>query len=182
LKLTAALVMLALLAAPASFAQTVKTFFVTDVGIGRLNGRTLYSPKAVSAAMGGLPVTATTIKFDNISIPVLEATRDGKVVLRVFPRQGGMHISRAIAFAPDAVTSTGVAVGMPMSKVFHRLPNQDCRNGMDQEKGLVFCAAPDMSDVRLEFRCDYATHNDRLPPADVLAKCPLEGIIWISDD
>ena len=29
--------MLALIAAPASHAQTVKTFLVTDVGIGRLN-------------------------------------------------------------------------------------------------------------------------------------------------
>ena len=174
--------MLALLAAPASLAQTVKTFFVTDVGIGRLNGRTLYSPKAVSAAMGGLPVTATTINFDKIPIPVLEAMRDGNVVLRVFQREGGMHISRAITFASDAVTSTGVAVGMPMSKVCHRLPNQDCRNGMDQEKGLVFCPAPDMSDVRLEFRCNYETHGDGLPPADVLARCPLEGIIWISEE
>jgi hypothetical protein len=174
--------MLALLAAPAAHAQTVKTFLVTDVGIGRLNGRTLYSPKAVSAAMGGLPVTATTINFDKIPIPVLEATRDGKLVLRVFQREGGMHISRAIAFATDAVTSTGIAVGTPMSKVFHRLPNPDCRNGMDLEKGLVFCPAPDMSDVRFAFRCNYETHNDRQPPADVLAKCPLEGIIWISSE
>ena len=124
----------------------------------------------------------TGVKKNGILGSSLEIIRDGNVVLRVFQREGGMHISRAITFASDAVTSTGVAVGMLMSKVFHRLPNQDCRNGMDQEKGLVFCPAPDMSDVRLEFRCNYETHGDGLPPADVLARCPLEGIIWISEE
>jgi hypothetical protein len=174
--------MLALLAAPVSHAQNKTTFLVTDAGIGRLNGRTTYAPQSVSTALGGMPVAETKINFEDFSIPALEATRDGKRMVLAFKREGGLGISRAITYAPESVTSTGVSVGMPMAKVFHRLPDQRCRNGLDQEHGLVFCPAPDMSNVRLEFRCNYATRDDVLPPADVLAKCPVEGIIWISSE
>ena len=174
--------MLALLAAPASHAQNKTTFLVTDAGIGRLNGRTTYAPPSVSVALGGMPVTEIKMNFGNFVLPALEATRDGKRMLLAFKREGGLGISRAITFAPEAVTTTGVSVGMPMAKVFHRLPDQHCRNGLDQEHGLVFCPAPDMSNVRLEFRCNYATRDDVLPPAAVLAKCPVEGIIWISSE
>lgn len=174
--------MLALLAAPASHAQDKTTFLVTDAGIGRLNGRTTYAPQSVSAALGGMPVTEIKMNFEDFAFPALEATRDGKRMLLAFKRESGLGISRAIAYAPESVTTTGVTVGMPMAKVFHRLPDRRCRNGLEQEHGLVFCPAPDMSNVRLEFRCNYATRDDVLPPADVLAKCPVEGIIWISDD
>ena len=173
--------MLALLAAPASHAQN-RTFFVTDAGIGRLNAKTVYAAKDVSAALGGMPVAESKIYYENIAIPVLEATRDGKRMLLAFKREGGLHISRAITYAPESVTSTGVSVGMPMAKVFHRLPDRRCRNGLEQEKGHVFCPAPDLENVRLMFRCNYTTHDDRLPPADVLARCPVEAIIWISDE
>ena len=173
--------MLALLAAPASHAQN-RTFFVTDAGIGRLNAETMYAAKDVSAALGGMPVAESKLYYENIPIPVLEATRDGKRMLLAFKREGGLHISRAITYAPESVTSTGVSVGMPMAKVFHRLPDRRCRNGLEQEKGRVFCPAPDLENVRLVFRCNYTARYDRLPPADVLARCPVEGIIWISDE
>jgi len=173
--------MLALLAAPASHAQDT-TFLVTDAGIGRLNADTPYTVKDVSAALGGMPVTESKIYYDDIAVPVLEATRDGKRMLLAFKRRGGLHISHAVTYAPEAVTSTGVSVGMPMGKVFHKLPDRRCRNGLEQQKGLVFCPAPDLSDVRLEFRCNYATRDDSLPPADVLARCPVEAIIWISNE
>jgi hypothetical protein len=173
--------MLALLAAPASHAQN-NTFLVTDAGIGRLNAETTYAAKDVSAALGGMTVAESKIYYEDIPIPVLEATRDGKRMLLAFRREGGLHISRAITYAPESVTSTGVSVGMPMAKVFHRLPDRRCRNGLEQEKGRVFCPAPDFENVRLMFRCDYAIRNDSLPPADVLARCPVEGIIWISNE
>jgi hypothetical protein len=173
--------MLALLAAPASHAQN-RTFFVTDAGIGRLNAETVYAARDVSAALGGMPVAESKIYYENIAIPVLEATRDGKRMLLAFKREGGLHISRAITYAAESVTSTGIAVGMPMAKVFHRLPDRHCRNGLEQEKGLVFCPAPDLENVRLMFRCNYKTGGDSLPPADVLARCPVEGIIWISSE
>jgi len=173
--------MLALLAAPASHGHD-NTFLVTDAGIGRLNALTPYAVKDVSTALGGLPVTETKIYYEDIPIPVLEATRDGKRVLLAFRREAGLHLSRAITYAPESVTSTGVAVGMPMAKVFRRLPDRRCRNGLEQETGLVFCPAPDLANVRLEFRCNYATRNDTLPPADVLARCLVEGIIWLSDE
>ncbi|HEY4167620.1 MAG TPA: DUF1131 family protein [Reyranella sp.] len=173
--------MLALLAAPASQAQN-HTFLVTDAGIGRLNGDTTYAVKDVSAALGGMTVTESKIYYEDIPIPVLEATRDGKRMLLAFKREGGLHISRAITYAPEAVTSTGVSVGMPMAKVFHHLPDQRCRNGLEQEKGRVFCPAPDLENVRLMFRCDYATRDDSLPPANVLVRCPVEAIIWISNE
>ena len=67
--------MLALLAAPASHAQN-RTFFVTDAGIGRVTSQTPYTAAAVSAALGGLPVKATTIYYKQIAIPALETTRD----------------------------------------------------------------------------------------------------------
>ena len=174
--------MLALLAAPASQAQNKTTFLVTDAGIGRLNADTVYAAKDVSAAFGGMTVTETKIFYEKIPIPVLEATRDGKRMLLAFKREGGLHISRAITYAPESVTSTGVSVGMPMAKVFPHLPDRRCRNGLEQEKGRVFCPAPDLENVRLEFRCDYATRNDSLPPAKVLAHCPVEAIIWISNE
>jgi hypothetical protein len=173
--------MLALLAAPASHAQD-RTFLVTDAGIGRISAETPYTVKDVSAALGGMPVTESKIYYDHIAVPVLEAKRDGKRMLLAFKRRGGLHISHAVTYAPEAVTSTGVSVGMPMAKVFHKLPDRHCRNGLEQEKGLVFCPAPDLASVRLEFRCDYATRSDSLPPADVLARCPVEGIIWISNE
>jgi hypothetical protein len=69
-----------------------------------------------------------------------------------------------------------------MAKVFHHLPDQRCRNGLEQEKGRVFCPAPDLENVRLMFRCDYATRDDSLPPANVLVRCPVEAIIWISNE
>ena len=173
--------MLALLAAPASHAQN-RTFFVTDAGIDRLNAETMYAAKDVSAALGGMPVAESKLYYENIPIPVLEATRDGKRMLLAFKREGGLHISRAITYAPESVTSTGVSVGMPMAKIFHRLPDLRCRNGLEQEKGRVFCPAPDLENVRLVFRCNYTARHDRLPPADVLALCPVAGIIWISDE
>jgi hypothetical protein len=173
--------MLALLAASASHGHDT-TFLVTDAGIGRLNAQTLYAAKDVSAALGGLPVAETKLYYENIPIPVLEAKRDGKRMLLAFRREAGLHLSRAITYAPESVTSTGVAVGMPMAKVFHRLPDPRCRNGLEQEKGLVFCPAPDLANVRLEFRCNYATRGDSLPPVAVLARCPVEGIIWMSDE
>ena len=173
--------MLALLAAPASEAQN-NTFLVTDAGIGRLDAETLYAVKDVSAALGGMTVVESKIYYEDIPIPVLEAMRDGKRMLLAFKREGGLHISRAITYAPEAVTSTGVSVGMPMAKVFGRLPDRRCRNGLEQEKGRVFCPAPDLENVRLMFRCDYTTRNDSLPPADVLARCPVEAIIWISSE
>src|SRR6185437_15590847 len=79
-KLRVALTMLALLAAPASHAQS-KTFLVTDAGIGRLTAETPYTVKDVSAALGGLPVKTTTIYYRDIAISALEAMRDGKRVL-----------------------------------------------------------------------------------------------------
>jgi len=138
--------------------------------------------KDVSAALDGLPVKTTTIYYRDIAISALEAMRDGKRMLLAFKREGGLHISRAITYAPEAVTSTGVSVGMPMAKVFHRLPDRRCRNGLEQEKGRVFCPAPDLENVRLMFRCDYTARNDSLPPADVLARCPVEAIIWFSSE
>jgi hypothetical protein len=172
--------MLALLAAPASHAQD-KTFLVTDDGIGRLTSRTPYTAAAVSAALGGLPVKPTTIYYANIAVPALEATRDGKRVLLAFKRAGGIDVSRATAYAPDSVTSTGVAMGTPMGEIFEDLPDSSCRNGLDRQAGLVFCPAPSLSNVRYAFQCSYATKGDALPPAKVLEHCPLARIIWIAD-
>jgi hypothetical protein len=180
-KLRVALTMLALLAAPASYAQS-KTFLVTDAGIGRLTSQTRYAVKDVSAALDGLPVKTTTIYYRDIAISALEAMRDGKRVLLAFRRSGGVNVDRATAYAPESVTSTGVAMGTPMSEVFEELPEPSCRNGLERQAGLVFCPAPNLENVRFAFRCDYATHGDALPPADVLARCPLERIIWISEE
>ena len=173
--------MLALLAAPASQAQN-KTFLVTDDGIGRLTAHTPYTAAAVSAALGGLPVKAATIYYAHIAIPALEATRDGQRVLLAFKREGSVDVARATAYAPDSVTSTGVAMGTPMSEVFEELPDSSCRNGLDRQAGLVFCPAPGLSNVRFAFQCNYATDGDALPPAKVLAHCPLARIIWISSE
>ena len=173
--------MLALLAAPASHAQDT-TFLVTDAGIGRLTAETPYTVKDVSAALGGLPVKTTTIYYRDIAISALEAMRDGKRVLLAFRRSGGMDVDRATTYAPESVTSTGVAMGTPMGEVFEELPEPSCRNGLERQAGLVFCPAPNLENVRFAFRCNYATHGDALPPADVLARCPLERIIWISSE
>ena len=173
--------MLALLAAPASHAQS-KTFLVTDAGIGRLTAQTRYAVKEVSAALGGLPVKTTTIYYRSIAISALEAMRDGKRVLLAFKQHGGVNVDRATAYAPESVTSTGVAMGTLMSEVFEELPEPSCRNGLERQAGLVFCHAPNLENVRFAFRCDYATHGDALPPADVLANCPLDRIIWISSE
>ena len=172
--------MLALLAAPASHAQNRK-FLVTDEGIGRLTSHTPYTAAAVSAALGGLPVTPTTIYYAHIAVPALEATRDGKRGLLVFKREGGVDVARATAYAPDSVTSTGVAMGTPMGRVFEELPDPGCRKGLDRQTGLVFCPAPSLSNVRFAFQCNYASDGDALPPAKVLAHCPLARIIWIAD-
>ncbi len=181
LSLRTALAILALLAAPASHAQN-KTFLVTDDGIGRLTSHTPYTAAAVSAALGGLPVKPTTIYYAHIAVPALEATRDGKRVLLAFKREGGVDVSRATAYASDSVTSTGVAMGTPMGELFEELPDPGCRNGIDRQAGLVFCPAPSLSNVRFAFQCNYATEGDALPPAKVLAHCPLARIIWISSD
>ena len=173
--------MLALLAAPASYAQST-TFLVTDAGIGRLTAETPYTVNDVSAALGGLPVKTTTIYYRDIAIAALEATRDGKRVLLAFRRSGGVDVDRATTYAPESVTSTGVAMGTPMGEVFEVLPEPSCRNGLERQAGFVFCPAPNLENVRFAFRCDYATHGDVLPPADVLARCPLERIIWISSE
>lgn len=173
--------MLALVAAPAAHGQN-KPFLVTNDGIGGITAHTACTPKAVSAALGGLPVTPKKIYFDDIAIPVLEVTRDGKRVLLVFKQDPGTRVSRAVALAPESQTSTGVSVGTPMSEVYDRLPNPDCRNGLEQQAGLVFCPAPYLGNVRFAFRCDHPTHDDSLPPPDVLARCPLERIIWLADE
>jgi hypothetical protein len=173
--------MLALLAVPASHAQN-KTFLVSDTGIGHLTSQTPYTPAAVSAALDRLPVKATTVYYRNIAIPALEATRDGRRVLLAFKREGGVDVARATAYAPESVTSTGVVMGMPMGEVFDQLPDPNCRNGLERQAGLVFCPAPNLENVRFAFRCNYATHNDALPPADVLERCRLERIIWISNE
>lgn len=172
--------MLALLA-PASHAQN-KTFLVTDTGIGRLTSHTPYTAAAVSAALGGLPVEATTIYYKSIAVPALEALRDGKRVLLAFKRDGGVDVFRATAYASDSVTSTGVAMGTLMGEVFEKLPDPNCRNGLERQAGLVFCPAPSLENVRFAFRCDYATRGDVLPPAEVLERCPLDRIIWISSE
>ncbi|MBS0526561.1 MAG: DUF1131 family protein [Proteobacteria bacterium] len=176
-----ALAVSALLAAPASHAQD-KTFFVSDAGIGRLTAETRYTVNDVSAALGGLPVKATTVYYRDIAISALEALRDGKRVLLAFKREGGVDVARATAYAPESVTSTGVAMGTPMSEVFEELPEPSCRNGLERQAGLVFCPAPNLENVRFAFRCGDATHGDVLPPADVLARCPLERIIWIASE
>jgi len=172
---------LALLAAPASHAQD-KTFLVTDAGIGRLTAETPYTVKGVSAALGGLTVKPTTIYFRNIAIAALEAMREGKRVLLAYKRPGGVDVARASVYAPESVTSTGVAIGTPMGEVFEQLPDPNCRNGLERQSGLVFCPAPNLENVRFAFRCNYETRGDALPPADVLARCPLEHIIWISNE
>ena len=172
--------MLALLAAPASHAQN-KTFLVTDDGIGRLTSHTPYTAAAVSAALGGLPVKPTTIYYAHIAVPALEVTREGKRVLLAFKREGGVDVSRATVYAPDSVTATGVAMGTPMGEVFEELPDPTCRNGLERQSGLVFCPAPGLSNIRFAFQCNYATEGDALPPAKVLARCPLARIIWIAD-
>ena len=181
MSLKTALTMLALIAAPASHAQD-KTFLVTDTGIGHLTSHTPYTAAAVSAALGGLTVKATTIYYKDIAVHALEALRDGKRVLLAFKRPGGVDVSRATAYAPDAVTSTGVAMGTPMGEALDELPDRDCRNGLDRQSGLIFCPAPSLSNVRFAFRCDYPRHGDALPPVNVLKHCPLERIIWISDE
>ncbi len=173
--------MLALLAAPASHAQN-KTFLVTDEGIGHLTSDTPYSAAAVSAALGGLPVKATTVYYAHIAIPALEATRGGKRVLLAFRREGGVDVARATLYAPDSVTTTGVAMGTPMGEVFEELPDPSCRNGLERQAGLVFCPAPNLSNVRFAFQCNHVAEGDALPPAKVLAHCPLARIIWISGD
>ena len=173
--------MLALLSAPASHAQS-RTFLVSDAGIGHLTSHTAYTTAAVSAALGGLPVKATTIYYAHIAVPALEATRDGKRVLLAFKREGGVDVARATAYAPESVTSTGVAMGTPMGEIFEQLPDPSCRNGLDRQAGLVFCPAPSLSNVRFAFQCGYATQDDALPPADVLKHCPLVRIIWLSDE
>ena len=155
---------------------------VSDEGVGAITAETPFTPQAVSAALGGLPVKATKVYFDKIPITTLEATRDGKRVLLAFARSGGERVARAVAYAPEAVTSTGVAVGTPMGRVFARLPNLHCRNGLEEQTGLVFCPAPYFDNVRFAFRCNHATRSDELPPAKVLALCPLESIIWLADD
>jgi hypothetical protein len=174
-------VVLALLAAPASQGQD-KMFFVTDAGIGRLTSQTPYTVRDVSAALGGLPVKPTTIYYGKIALPALEATRDGKRVLLAFKQAGGPDIARVTVYARESMTSTGVAMGTPMKEVFERLPDPNCRNGLERQSGLVFCPAPNLENVRFAFHCNYATRGDTLPPADVLARCPLERIIWISDE
>jgi hypothetical protein len=157
-------------------------FLVTDTSVGDITSRTPCTPKAVSAGLGGLPVAATKVYYDDIAIPVLEATRDGKRVLLAYQRPGGDLISRVIAYAPESVTSTGVAIGAPMSEVYAKLPDRRCRNGLERQTGLVFCPAPYLGNVRFAFRCDYKVRADQLPPADVLAQCPLESIIWLPDE
>jgi hypothetical protein len=181
LKAVAALALLALLGAHAAHGQS-KSFLVTDHGIGGITSMTPCTPEAVSAALDGLPAEATTVHFGDIAIPVLEVKRDGKRVLLAFKRRSGERISRAITYAPESVTSTGVSIGTPMAKVYFELPDERCRNGMERQKGLVFCPAPALDNVRFAFRCDYEGRSDALPPADVLAQCPLERIIWIADD
>jgi hypothetical protein len=173
--------MLALLAAPASHSQTHLPFLVTDRGIGGITAQTAYTPQAVSAALGGLPVAATTIYFDKFPISALEATRDGKRVLLAFPSPDGDRVARAVAYAPDAATSTGVIVGTLMGTVFSGMAHRGCRAGLDDQAGLVFCPAPYFDNVRFAFRCGHTASVDRLPPADVLATCPLESIMWLRD-
>jgi hypothetical protein len=170
-----------LLWAPASHGRN-PPFLVTDNGVGDIDSRTPCTPKAVSAGLGGLPVAATKVYYDDIAVPVLEATRDGKRVLLAYRRSGGDLVSHVIAYAPETTTSTGVEIGTAMAEVYAKLPNRRCRNGLEQQKGLVFCPAPYLGNVRFAFRCNYATRGDALPPADVLARCPLEFIIWLADD
>jgi len=173
--------MLALLGMPAANGQD-RTFLVTDVGVGRINAETPYTVEAVSAALGGLPVTATKIHYGHFPIAVLEATRDGKRVLLAFEREAGTRVARAVSFAPESVTSTGVSIGTPMARVYGPLPDPGCRAGREQETGLVFCPAPYLDNVRFAFRCNHSTRDDTLPPTDVLARCPLERIIWLAPD
>jgi Protein of unknown function (DUF1131) len=172
--------MLALIA-PASHGQS-RPFLVTSVGIGGITAQTPYTVEAVSAGVGGLPVKPIKLHFEGIPIPALEATRDGKRVLLAFRREGGIHVGRAVAYAPESVTATGAAIGMPMARIYAGLPHPGCRNGLDQEAGLVFCPAADLENIRYAFRCNYPTRDDALPPAAVLARCPLERIIWIAPD
>jgi len=181
LRRAAALAILALLVAPVSHGQ-VRTLRVTDDGVGGITARTPYTPEAVSAALGGLPVKATKIYFDNIAVPALEAMRDGKRVLLAFRHPAGTRVIRAVVFAPDGETSTGVEIGMLMSRIYDHLPNLQCRDGLDQESDLVFCPAPGLGNVRFAFRCNYSTHDNSLPPASVLARCPLARITWIADE
>jgi len=155
---------------------------ITDDGVGGITAQTPYTPEAVSAALGGLPVKATKIYFEDIAVPALEATRDGKRVLLAFRHPAGTRVVWARVYAPDSVTSTGVAVGMLMSRIYDHLPNLQCRNGLKQQSGLVFCPAPGLGNVRFAFRCNYATPDDSLPPASVLARCPLASITWIADE
>jgi len=177
------LVLLALFGAPAAQGQTRSTFLVTDVGIGRLNDKTAYTIAAVTEAVAGLPVKAVTLPFSTITIPALEVTRDGKRLLLVYGREGDIGIGRLATFAPESATSTGVKIGMPMGQVFSPLPVDDCRNGLQQQSGLVFCPAADLQNIRYAFRCNHnATPEAGLPPKDVLARCPLEEIIWIAPD
>ena len=176
-----AFAILALLAAPVSHGQA-RTLRITDDGVGGITARTPYTPEAVSAALGGLPVKATKIYFEDIPVPALEATRDGKRVLLVFKHPAGTRVIRAVVFAPDSETSTGVAIGMLMSRIYQHLPDLQCRNGLDEQSGLVFCPAPGLGNVRFAFRCNYSTPEDSLPPASVLARCPLANITWIADD
>jgi len=175
------------LIAPASQGQgqgqaQSRPFRVSDAGIGGITAQTPYTPEAVSARLGGLPVRAITLHYEDFPIPALEATRDGKRVLLVFRHEAGIHVARAVTYAPESVTVTGVAIGTPMGQVFAHLPNQNCRNGLEQETGLVFCPASDLANVRYAFRCNYATRDDALPPVNVLARCPVERIIWIAPD
>jgi len=166
---------------PASHGQN-RPFLVSDAGIGDITAQTPYTPEAVSARLGGLPVKAINLRYENFPTPALEATRDGKRVLLAFKLEADIRIGWAVAYAPESMTATGVAIGTPMAQVFTDLPNRHCRNGLEQQTGLVFCPASDLQNVRYAFRCNYRTREDVLPPAEVLAGCPLESLIWIAPE
>jgi hypothetical protein len=170
--------MLALLAAPASHAQDT-TFLVTDAGIGRLNADTPYTVKDVSAALGGMPVTESKIYYDDIAVPVLERRATASACCWRSSAGRAAHLACRHLCA-EAVTSTGVRSACH-GKVFHKLPDRRCRNGLEQQKGCLLSGADlrtsAWSSLRLRDRDDSLPRPTCSPAARSRHHLDLERVV-----
>ena len=106
----------------------------------------------------------------------LWALRDGRLVLEVYPGEGG-RVGRIDAVSDDVVGPDGARVGL---QTFADLDGLDCEPGAASLDGRAVCRRRG-SPVRYAFASRAVVPGQPLPPADGLAGALLERLVWTAE-
>lgn len=165
-----------LMATPPPAEAKAQGLSFTAAGVPGLAPDTVFSKKAVEAALPGFEVSPVTMATEGSeSVMALAAFRDGLQIYQILPGADG-RIGAVHGVSERLVGPGGERIGMTFRAA--RVDRAACREGSGNWLGMPICKARTAPNITLVFSIPGYVWGGGLPESATLGTATLQRMIW----